>query len=105
MSRAERAKQFAPFAALKGYDDLISEMNMDKFERMILSEEDARILSDRLSQLHRGMIISVQYYDACTISAEYGVVSEVESALRFIRINKKQIYMDDIIDINGEGLI
>jgi hypothetical protein len=105
MSRADRAKQFAPFAALKGYDDLITEQGMERYERIILAEEDAQILSDKFSQIYRGMYVTIRYQGSTGIDEIFGRISEVEQALKFVRIDKKSIRMDDIVDIIGERIV
>ena len=67
MSRANRVKQFALFAALKGYDDMITEQGMERFKRIILAEEDAQVLSDKLSQFYQGLYVMVQYQGSTSV--------------------------------------
>ena len=45
MSREQRAKQFAPFSALKGYEEAIKEEEMIMLEKME-SIEDLQIMSN-----------------------------------------------------------
>ena len=105
MSRADRAKQFAPFAALKGYDDMIVATGTDRFTRILLCEEEAQMLSDKLLQLRRGMYVTIMFQTGNGIDELTGMISEVEPALRFVRIDRKMINMDDMIDITGEGIV
>lgn len=102
MSRADRAKQFAPFAALKGYETLIAEQGSEQFERIILAEEDAQMLSDKLSQLYRGMYVVIRFQGSTGIDEVSGRISEIEPALRFIRIDKRSISIDDIVEIHSD---
>ena len=51
MSARERAAQFAPFAALAGYGELISESQRDTLEKRPLSSGEAEKLNRRLIKL------------------------------------------------------
>ena len=51
MPRADRAAQFAPFAALTGYDDLIEETQRHKSPRRPRSEEENEALDQALTAL------------------------------------------------------
>ena len=50
MARLDRAAQFAPFAALTGYDDVIRETGRITKKRMMLDEDMKALLDMRLSQ-------------------------------------------------------
>ena len=52
MPRADRAKQFMPFAALKGYDDAIAEKQIIYEPRMELGDEQRDRLDAALLRLH-----------------------------------------------------
>ncbi|MBQ9196403.1 MAG: hypothetical protein IJ157_04085 [Clostridia bacterium] len=52
MPRADRAKQFMPFAALKGYDEAISDKQIIYEPRMELGDEQRDRLDDALLRLH-----------------------------------------------------
>lgn len=68
MSLSDRAAQFAPFAALSGYDDMIQEEARLTDSRIALSEEELDNLNEQLlkivSALSNGKhpIISVCYF-------------------------------------------
>ena len=57
MPRADRAKQFMPFAALKGYDNAISQKQILYEPRMELGDEQRDRLDAALLRLH-GMLRS-----------------------------------------------
>ena len=69
MSVANRAKIFSPFAALRGFDDEISEEGAQtlRVPKAELSEEEKSALSARLAGLRRGMTVTVRYFvpDLC----------------------------------------
>ena len=51
ISRSERAAQFAPFAALTGYDDMVIEQGRLTEQAMDLSENEIEQIDRRLRQL------------------------------------------------------
>lgn len=51
MPRAARAAQFAPFAALVGYEDTLAETARITDVRITLDEDEKALLNDRLSRL------------------------------------------------------
>ena len=64
-----QAKIFSPFAALRGFDDEISEEGAQtlRVPKAELSDEEKSALSDRLAGLRRGMTVTVRYFvpDLC----------------------------------------
>ena len=64
MSVANRAKIFSPFAALRGFDDEISEEGAQtlRVPKAELSEEEKSALSVRLAGLRRGVSVTVRYF-------------------------------------------
>ena len=61
--RADRAQQFMPFAALKGYYDLIRERERVVESKRELTDEQALELSQRLAGLERREMASIVHYD------------------------------------------
>ena len=59
MANNPRAKQFMPFASLKGYFDLIREEQRIKEPKKSLSEEGATVLSFKLNQVKKGMLVKI----------------------------------------------
>lgn len=53
MSSIDRAAQFAPFAALTGYDVAIKESERKTDERILISEEDALEIDEKLKIIIR----------------------------------------------------
>lgn len=64
MSISNRAKIFSPFAALRGFDDEISNEGATKLlvKKVELSDEEKNKLSDKLLQVKKGMKITVRYF-------------------------------------------
>ena len=62
MAIEKRAKQFAPFAALKGFEDGIHEQEIRYEEKRILPEEKLEELDRTLRMLKEGMEVEVEYF-------------------------------------------
>lgn len=99
MSMEDRAKQFAPFASLRGYYDLIKTNEKIKEEKKNLSESEAEILSNKLNEIKKGMMITVKYYNKDCYETLTGMVSEFDETYKKIRIVKTYINFDDIVEI------
>lgn len=99
MSREERAKQFMPFAALKGYPEALARREKKPLPRRELSEESLEELNRRLRQLTPGDWVEVLYY----IQGEYrtfsGAFSGVDNAMGKIRIGEMAIPLQNIYDL------
>jgi hypothetical protein len=109
MTIEERAKIFAPFAALKGHSEAIAAKQKIVASKVELSEESAQqmdySLMDIDNQLKNGKhpIIKLIYFKQdvrLKDKGEYielsGVVAKLNKELRWIQIVNKKINLDDI---------
>lgn len=96
-SRADRAKLFAPFAALKGYYELILAQEAAKENKRELSDDDAAAMSDKLKQLERGRFIHIRYYDKVCYVTVSGPISRLDYDYRYMMVNDRKIWFDDVI--------
>ena len=113
MSLLDRAAQFAPFAALTGYDEAIKETGRLVSEKIELSEEDLNLLNmkyqiliDRLGEEHA---VEFTYFvaDEAKSGGAYvtkqGIVKKVDDFERLITLyDGTKILMDDVLTIEGE---
>ena len=99
-SKADRARQFMPFSALRGFEELIREVEHTPTPRRELSEYEAEILGKKLLRLEKGTLVAVTYYNGETYVRQEGMLSEIDYTLRFLRVVKKQIAFDDISDVS-----
>ena len=99
MSREERAKQFMPFAALKGYPEALKKKEKIVVPKRELSEEYQKELDQKLRQVHKNDIITVTY----SANHEYlkltGMVSRIDETARLLKIVNTKISFDDLYDI------
>ena len=104
MNRQDRARQFMPFAALRGYYDKIREKQRIKESKRKLSEYEEEKLSYKLNQLQKGQMVSVTYYNVDAYETIEGLISNFDDTFRKLTIVKTVIPFDDILDVNREGL-
>ncbi len=99
MSKLERARQFMPFSALKGFYTLVREKELIKEDRKEII--DGEELSKKLNLLKKGMLIRVKYYNKDHYENIEGVVFSCDKDFRILTIVKTKISFDDIIEIGG----
>ena len=113
MSELERAAQFAPFAALTGYDSAIKETGRLTDERIELDEEALTALDMRYQLLMDAFDdapeVTITYFQADERKAggKYitatGAVKKVDDFERRITMQDgAKIPMDDVLIIDGE---
>ncbi len=102
MARANRAKQFMPFDALKGFREALEEKERIKVPKRELSEEQKADLDYKLHQIHKLDIITVEYFQNGEYVKVTGVVSGIDESSRILKIVNTKISFDDISELQGE---
>lgn len=113
MSMSDRAAQFAPFAALTGYDSAIKETGRLTDERIELDEEALTALDMKyqllMDALNEAPKVTITYFqpDERKAGGKYitatGAVKKVDDFERRITMRDgTRIPMDDVLNINGE---
>lgn len=100
MSREDRAKQFAPFDALKGLRDALrlKEYEHERVQKGEIQEEKANEISKTLLSLENGNEATVLYYENGHYLEKTGKVKLiVEEGV--LQIDNKKIPIDDLYDI------
>lgn len=101
MPASRRAKQFAPFDALKGLKEAIAEKERIPTPRRILAEDALTELNQKLSQLRKGNFVTVVYY--CIYTQEYhqitGAVVSVDRYWSLLQIGNISIDFSEIAEI------
>lgn len=108
MSLEARSAQFAPFAALTGYGDVINETGRLTNEKIEIDDELKEILNEEImkikGKLSKRLTISFTYFipDAKKNGGKYvtvkGIVKKVNDN-SIILEDKTEILIEDIIDI------
>jgi hypothetical protein len=118
MTIEDRAKIFAPFAALKGYEEAIAAKQKIVVPRIELSEESKEYLDLQLGKIERMLmigqhpVITVVYFQNDKTSnkegGEYirftGMVARFDLTSRTLQIIEKRLRLEDIFRIEGEDL-
>ncbi|MBQ9511073.1 MAG: hypothetical protein IJR55_05225 [Clostridia bacterium] len=114
MSNYERAAQFSPFAALTGYEDIISETARLTDERVELSDEYREAIERKLQKIYDNLEedpevnpeVNIVYFSAdekksggkyITVSGRIKYVDEIERTIAMRGGDK--IYIDDIYGV------
>ena len=113
MSLHDRAAQFAPFAALRGYDDEITETARTTDARIELSAEEIEELNDKLNNLIADIkqkpMVSITYFKPddkksggayITVTGNVRRIDDVERVISFT--DGKTIKIEDVYNITTE---
>lgn len=100
MARADRAKLFAPFDALKGLQDILREKEIEIEERKELTEESLAELERTLNNVDIGCKVTIRFYKDEHYINIYGIITDIDYIKKKIVINKdERINISDIINI------
>lgn len=94
-----RARQFLPFAALKGFSETahLKEATLEKQRE--LTPAEAVILSHRVSNLRRGDTVSVQFFEAGSHRQTVDTVLWVDLAAKILRLKNMTLAFGQITAI------
>lgn len=102
MPRADRAKQFAPFSALKGLEEALEKKRLAQTTRRIPDEKRSETLNKRLSRIRAGERVYVMYYSKKGYIKRRLVVEDVDVSKRAILSDGEYVFFDDIYAIKIE---
>ena len=97
-----RAKQFVPFAAVKGYEEALRAKEKIVVEKIDLSEERKEELDFKLHQIHKNDIIKVVYFCKDEYIQIEGMVSRLDIDARVLKVVNTKIPFNDIYDLYVE---
>lgn len=109
MPAADRAKIFAPFSALKGYETVIQERQKEilLISRPLLSEDAMETLSRKLNQLKKGMQMQITCFQEDekaaplgSIQTHAGTIAFIDPIQKFLILDGIRIYFDDILELS-----
>lgn len=99
MARADRASQFMPFAALKGFEEALRAKEKIVVEKSELSDEALEYLDYQIRTLEIGTMVTVIYYEEGEYLQKTGVVSKINREARYLTIVTTDISFDDLKEI------
>ena len=100
-----RAKQFVPFAALKGYEEALRAKEKIIVPKIELSEEKKEELNRKLHQINKNDIIKVIYFCKGEYIQLEGMVSRVDKDARVLKVVNTKISFLDIYELWGEHIL
>lgn len=103
MGRALRAKQFMPFAALKGYEAALRQRERVVLPRTELGEDAQEALDRALRQIHPGDPVTAVYYDGGMYLERAGLVSKLDPAAGVLWVVKTPIPFAALRSLVVEG--
>ena len=113
MPRQNRAKIFAPYQALKGFNETVHAKDTAYVPRVELAEYAQERLDWKLRRLQRGDTVTVTWFQAKSGAddqdigqylTETGIVERVDPIFRVLIFGKRKIPMEDVAELRGERL-
>ena len=113
MSIRDRAAQFAPFAALTGYDDAVRETARQTNQKIELLDEQVAILNEKIlfliEKIKDDLEITITYFipdkkkEGGAYTTVKGIVKKIDEYNKLIIMNDgREIMMDSIFDLQGD---
>lgn len=100
ISRNDRAKQFLPFDALKGFQEALKVKEIEYVEKKELSEEMLEELSNVINTITKGDIARIVYYEKNQYNTIIGKVEEINIIKKKIILKENSIInFNDIVEI------
>lgn len=95
----ERAKQFMPFAALRGLPDALAAKEKVLVPKIELSPEMAEELDRRMHLIAKGKMATVVYFSNGEYIKITGLVARIDETGRILQIVNTKIPFDDILQV------
>lgn len=102
MNNVQRAKQFMPFAALKGFEEAVKAQERQREPKVILGEDARQELNFKLQGIQPGDRLRAEYYYEGRYVTVRGRVKKIDSLGRRIHLEEIKIPIDDLKDIERE---
>lgn len=99
MEAAERAKQFMPFAALKGLPEALAERERIVVQRVELSEDMTANLERKMRMVMVGQVVTIVYYRKDGYVKVTGMVERIDFDGKIVQVVDKRVGFKDILDI------
>ena len=102
MPRSERAKQFAPFDALKGLQKALrlKEYEHDRMVRGDIDDETIDKISKQLQKIKKNDTIYIKFFEDGYYKELKEKVKRIDVNKREVELESKTIFFDDLFDLN-----
>lgn len=101
--RAERAKIFMPFDALKGFREYLKSKERIIVDKKQLSVDTCEELDWKIHQIRVGKMVKIVYYDKQEYVSLEGMVTKIDLDIGLLKIVDQLIGIKDIVEIQGEN--
>ncbi|MDW7662691.1 MAG: YolD-like family protein [Bacillota bacterium] len=91
-----RAKQFLPFAAVKGLNEALEQKEKVILSKTEMSEELALELNEKIYNVKKGSIVTITFFCCDDFVTLTGTVQQIDSAYRTIQIDDTIINLEEI---------
>lgn len=95
----ERAKQFMPFAALRGLPDALAAKEKVLVPKIELSPEMAEELDRQMHLIAKGKMVTVIYFNNGEYIKITGLVARIDETSRILQIVNTRIPFADILQV------
>ena len=95
----DRAKQFLPFDALKGFREAIRTMEEIHESKKDLSIDELNDLDNKIKSIKKNDLIKVKYYYQDEYIETIDTLKKVDNIFKRLILNNNKISFDDIMDI------
>lgn len=99
MSVENRAKQFMPFAALRGLPEALALKEKIVVEKVELTEDMAAELDWNMHNLEVGKIVTAVYFCKDEYIKKTGMLSKIDKEARILQIVETKIHFDDLLKL------
>lgn len=99
MSAAQRAKQFMPFAALKGFSEALAERERFVMPKAELSEDMEAEIDQKLQKIVRGDLVTIIFFNKDEYLSIKGTITKIDKNSKILQIADKKIRFEDILDV------
>ena len=102
---SNRARQFMPFDALKGFKEALRQKEKIKVVKKELTQDNIDELNYKFTQIKKRDIIKVIYYNGEDYVEIEGIISSIDYENRILTVIKTKISFDDIYEINSKTIL
>lgn len=95
----ERAKQFLPFAAVKGLTEALAKKEKVPVPKIDMTEELAAKLNEKMQHIQKGATVTITYFCDDEYIQLTGRVVQADDVFHRLQIDDTKIEFDDILDV------
>ncbi len=105
MNREDRAKQFAPFEALKGLREALrkKEEQAESLKKIEISDEKTTEIQKELCKVQKGDKVYIKFFNKGVYQIICGTVTKNNFAYKFMIVDDVKVFFDDVYEISIEN--